>query len=437
MANSVETIWKDILAHVRMNHPAVVRGWFCDLSVLGLLGGVITIGAVNEAQRQYLERHCREAFAEGAQAATGRLISVAFEVSAQEPGAEPALVPSLHGCPATALTPDYTLDQFVAGPCNRLAHAAAVAVAEAPGRVYNPLFIHGPSGVGKTHLLQAICHALRGNDPNARFAYLSGEAFVNQFVEALEQSAVHSFRDRYRGTDVLVVDDVQFLSERERSQDEFFHTFNALHQAQRQVVLSADRPPGDIPHLEERLTTRFGSGLVAMIDRPCVETRMAILRKKAALRCIELTDEVTGFIASRVTTNTRGLEGALLKLDALSQLRSCPITPHLAAEALGVRTDLPVKIPTIIEAVANRFGVKVSDLQGKRRSKDITHPRQVCMYLARQLTTQSLEEIGGYFGGRDHTTVLHASRLVGQMAKHDTEFRGLLDEISRKVKNSP
>ncbi len=430
-------IWNDILEQVRLNHPQVVRGWFSELRLAEVESGVVHIRTCNRAQSQYLQQHCHEAFVEATQAATGRLVSIAFDADESEENnitASAKLLECDHG--HLLLNPDYAFEQFVTGPCNRLAHAAALAIAEDPGRTYNPFFVYGPVGLGKTHLLQAICHAIRERQPSTTVRFLSCETFINHFIEAVERGALHEFRYRYRHLDVLVIDDIQFLAERERSQEEFFHTFNTLHQSQRQIILSADCSPSEIQSLEERLISRFSSGLVALLDRPCLETRMAIVRKKAKLRCIEVPEEVVHFVAGRIATNIRELEGALIKIDALSQTQAGPITLDLAREALGGNMSRPVKIPTILEVVAERLDVKVSDLQGKKRSKAVTQPRHLCMYLARQLTSHSLEDIGGYFGGRDHSTVLHASRAVGQQAEQDPQLRELLDAIALEVKNA-
>ena len=432
------TVWNDILAQVQLNHPELVRGWFSELELTEMERGVVHIHTSNRAQSQYLHQHCQAVFSEAAQAATRRLVSVAFH--ADEP---PDSYPETEELPfedqeeQLLLNPDYTFDNFVTGPCNRLAHAAALAVAEEPGRAYNPFFVYGPVGLGKTHLLQATCHAARDRHQETTCHYISCETFINHFIAAVERGALRKFRYRYRHVGLLVIDDIQFLAERERSQEEFFHTFNTLYQSRRQIILSADCSPLEIPSLEERLISRFNSGLVALLDQPCLETRMSIVRKKAVLRCIEVPEDVIRFVASRVCRNIRDLEGALIKIDALSQTQSGPITLALAREALGVESGRPVKIPTILEAVARRFNIKVSELQSKKRSKVVTHPRHVCMYLARQLTSQSLEEIGGYFGGRDHSTVLHASRGIRQMAEQDERLRELLDDIVSEVKNAP
>lgn len=422
------------MEHLRLNHSPLVRGWFADLKPEEISGGVLRIRAVNAAQERYLDRHCRLAFAEAAQASTGRLVSVAFETA--EPEGDGAADGLLFGDDGLTLNPDYNFDNFVTGPCNRLGHAAALAVAKDPGRAYNPFFVHGPVGLGKTHLLQAVCRAVRDQRADARCLYISCETFINHFMEAVEQGALHQFRYRYRHVDVLVIDDIQFLAERERSQEEFFHTFNTLHQSQRQVILSADCSPRDIPRLEERLVSRFNSGLVALLDRPCFETRMAIVQKKARIRCIEVPEDVVRLIAARFEANIRDLEGALTTLDALAQTNGGRITSALATEAFGAGSAKPIKVPTILEAVARRFNVRVSDLQSKNRSKAVTLPRHVSMYLARSLTNCSLEEIGGYFGGRDHTTVLHASRSIGRSIESDRQLQATLDELASEVKNA-
>jgi chromosomal replication initiator protein len=434
MATSPATLLSDILGQVRLSHPELVRGWFTDISLGSIDCGVMKIEVRNRAQGRYLEQHCQAAFTEAAQAATGCLVTVTFDPVGTE-GDEDAEGPLSFGVGTEELqlNPDYTFDHFVTGPCNRLAHAAALAIAEEPGRAYNPFFVYGPVGLGKTHLMQSVCHSTK---PGFQYHYISCETFINHFIEAVENGALHQFRYRYRHVDGLVIDDVQFLAERERSQEEFFHTFNTLHQSHRQIILSADCSPGEIPSLEERLVSRFNSGLVALLDRPCFETRMAIVRTKAKLRCIEVPEDVVQFIASRVDTNIRELEGSLIKIDALSQSQSCPITLELARETLGPDPSRPVMISTILDVVARRFNVRVSDIQGKKRAKTFTLPRHVCMFLARQLTSQSLEQIGGYFGNRDHTTVLHASRAIGEAVKNDPGLGRLVEQTAEEAKHA-
>lgn len=429
------TVWNDIIGHFRVNHPPLVRGWFCELKPSEIDSGVLSVQASNRAQFRYLEQHCRLPFAEAAQAATGRLLSVSFEADGDDDDYPGAFLLPFDMEDQLNLNDDYTFENFVTGPNNRLAHAAALAVAKDLGQAYNPFFVYGPVGLGKTHLLQAICNAVRKRDPQSKCLYISCESFINHFIEAVERGALHRFRYRYRHVDVLIIDDIQFLADRERSQEEFFHTFNTLHQSQKQVVLSANCSPSEIPNLEERLVSRFNSGLVALMDRPCPETRMAIVHKKAKLRCINVPDDVVTLIANNIDSNVRDLEGALIKLDALSQTRDGNITIDLAREVLGLTKNQPVNIPDILRTVAQQFDVQVADLQGKKRSRAFTYPRHIGMYLARSLTSQSLEEIGSYFGGRDHTTVMHANRTISQQVKQNKQLSDLLDEIANRVKN--
>jgi chromosomal replication initiator protein len=307
-----------------------------------------------------------------------------------------------------------------------------VAASESPGRAYNPLFIHGSVGLGKTHLLQAICHAVLARQRQARVFYLSCETFMNDFMEAVELGTLHTFRYRYRHADLLLLDDIQFLADRERSQEEFFHTFNTLYQAQKQIILAADSPPEQIPSLQDRLVSRFSWGLVARIDQPCYETRIAILRKKARIRQVDIPDPVVEYIASTVTTNTRELEGAIAKVLGLSQAYRQPVNMEIAEEALAggrERRRRRITIQEILEQVSREFGMRAADIQGKRRTKSVALPRQLCMYLARELTGHSLEEIGGYFGGRDHSTVLHACKTITGICQQDSQMRHMLEQV--------
>jgi len=335
------------------------------------------------------------------------------------------------------LNPDYVFDTFVTGPCNRLPHAACVAAAEKPGAQYNPLFIHGGVGLGKTHLLQAVCQKVMENNPSARIMYLSCDSFINQFVAAIQNGDMNTFRFRFRNLDMLVIDDIHFLGgDRERSQEEFFHTFNTLYQQHKQIILSADCPPSEIPELEERLVSRFNWGMVARIDKPCYETRIAILQKKARLRGLELADDVVSHIAAKVENNTRELEGAITKLQGMQLLTAGQIDLDMARQALGEAStpdQKRVTIQQILDAVTKYYNVRLSDLQSKRRHKSIAFPRQVCMYLARRHTRYSLEEIGGYFGGRDHTTVLHAVRTVGEDCTNDREVAKQLNYLESQL----
>ncbi|MEM1330352.1 MAG: chromosomal replication initiator protein DnaA [Planctomycetota bacterium] len=323
------------------------------------------------------------------------------------------------------INPDYAFEHFVVGPGNRLAHAAAVAVADNPGKAYNPLFIHGGVGLGKTHLLQAICLRIAEHTPDTVMAYLSCDGFVNQFMESVQAGEMAEFRHRFREVDLLVIDDIHFLAKRERTQEEFFHTFNSLFQANKQIVLSSDAPPHEIPDLEDRLISRFAWGLVSDVEPPCFDTRVAILRTKARIRGFELPDEAACFIAERIDSNIRELEGAIGRVQIRAMVENRDVDLDLVRDALGIVEDAPSLGPSIqgiIETVTRFYSVKLTELQSRKRSRSIALPRQVCMYLARRMTRLSLEEVGGYFGGRDHSTVLHAVRTISDRRDADPEF---------------
>jgi chromosomal replication initiator protein len=333
------------------------------------------------------------------------------------------------------LHPDYTFDNFVVGPCNRLAHASCIAVSKSLGTTYNPLFIYGTVGLGKTHLLHAVCRETQNSYPKARILFLSCEEFVNRFINAIEQGSMSEFKNQYRTVDLLVIDDVQFLRERDQSQEEFFHTFNALYDNQSQIVLSADAAPGEIPSLPERLTSRFKCGLVARIDAPTHETRVAIVQKKARLRGMKISEDASEYIAGRVKANIREIEGALTTLYALAGTTGQEISKELARIALG-DNETPnknISITDIIKTVTAYYDVRPADLQSKKRSQSITMPRQICMYLARNLTDHSFEEIGGHLGGRDHTTVMHACSKITELQQSSEKIQSQLTELTKRI----
>jgi chromosomal replication initiator protein len=421
------SVWQQILTNVRLQHPSLNRVWFDQLAPRQLTNGVIQVKVNTPAQLSFCQNQCQQPFTAAAQQATGRLVAVSFHCDNLPSGGVFNVGDQPH-----PLNPDYTFENFVTGPCNRLPHAASIAVAEQPGRAYNPLFIHGGVGLGKTHLLQAVCQTLLERQNDARILYLSCDSFINQFITAVETGDMAQFRYRYRQVDMLVIDDIHFLAGRDRTQEEFFHTFNTLYQGHKQIILSADCPPSEIPELEDRLISRFNWGLVARIEKPCYETRVAILQKKAKLRGLALPEDVLCYIAGKVENNTRELEGAITKVQGMGMLQNNVIDLELAKAALG-ETATPeqrrVTIQQIFEAVTKYYNVRLSDLQGKKRHKSIAFPRQVCMYLARRHTRYSLEEIGGYFGGRDHTTVLHAVRTVTQDVKDERQIADQLTHI--------
>jgi len=342
----------------------------------------------------------------------------------------------LHANSDIVLNPRYAFEHYVVGPCNRFAHAASMGAAEHPGRAYNPLFLHGRVGVGKTHLLQAFCFMILERQPASRILYLSCETFVNHFINALENGDLMGFREKYRSVDVLVVDDIQLLANKERTQEEFFHTFNTLYNAGKQIVLSSDSPPKDIPTLQDRLVSRFKWGMVTEVSAPCFETRVAIVKRKGRERNREVPDEVAQFIAEHIEENVRELEGAVTRLLGYAGITSQTIDVTLARNALADLIDVQRGAPTmddIIAVAVAHFSVKLSDLQSKRRTAAIAYPRQVAMFLARRITRHSLEEIGGYFGGRDHTTVLYAVDKIAKLCERDPETAKLVGSLLEKL----
>ncbi|MGI8819709.1 MAG: chromosomal replication initiator protein DnaA [Chthoniobacterales bacterium] len=348
-------------------------------------------------------------------AATAAAESVAATAQVAEPEPEP--VPTgKNSSSALGLNPRNTFDSFVVGPNNEIAHAASLAVAKTPARTYNPLFIYGGVGLGKTHLMQAIGQYVCSQKKNAKVMYLSSELFINEFIDAIQHSTLVKFRKRYRQADVLLIDDIQFLGGKERSQEEFFHTFNTLFDGHKQIVLSSDRPASEIANLEHRLVSRFEWGLTAELQPPDVETRTAILRKKARSLQITLRDEIFDFLANRIRTNVRRLEGALMRVASFASLSGKELTSevveHLLKDILNEEARHAVTIEQIQRRVAEHFDVRIADMTSKRRPANIAFPRQIAMYLARELTRASLNEIGDKFGGRDHGTVLHACKLV-------------------------
>lgn len=338
-----------------------------------------------------------------------------------------------------SLNPKYTFDTFVVGSGNRFPHAAALAAASEPAAVYNPLFLYGGVGLGKTHLMQAIGQYVIKHHPHLHVVYVSSERFTNDLINALQTKSMVEFRQRYRSVDVLLIDDIHFVAGKESTQEEFFHTFNALYQANKQIVISSDRPPKEIPTLEDRLRSRFEWGLTADVQAPDIETRVAILRQKARNERYSVPDEVLDFIASHIHSNIRELEGALIRVMAYSSLHHRPLSPDLAAEALKeILPDTqpkPITMPRIQEIVASHFGIKVADIKGKRRSRAVTFPRQIAMYLSRELTDASLPRIGEEFGGRDHTTVMHACDKIRKDMDSDAAFASTVQSLIDRIQS--
>ena len=446
----VEDIFADILERARALDPANTRKWFEKLTVLRLDGGSLAVGCPDNATVQFLQDNCKSSFTRAAQHVTGHLVTVDFIAAAYEKlnvrptrsqaGSDDPVHQAIAGLGSVRLHPDYTFESFVVGPSNRLAHASCIAVSQSLGNTYNPLFVYGSSGLGKTHLLHAVCFEIQRNSASAAIQLLSCEDFVNRFIRAIEEGNLAGFQKQFRTVDAIVIDDVQFLREREHSQEEFFHTFNALYNNGKQIILSADSPPGKIPSLEERLISRFNWGLVARIDPPSYETRVAIVQKKAHLRGLDISDEIAGYVARKVHANIRELEGALTTIYAVATTTGQPIDMELAQIALEGQIEATarhISITDIIEVVTGYFDVRLADLQSKRRSQSITEPRQICMYLARNLTRHSLEEIGGHLGGRDHTTVMHACNKMTRAKDADPKMNALLEDLTRQITQTP
>lgn len=337
------------------------------------------------------------------------------------------------------LNPKYTFDTFVIGSGNRFAHAASLAVAETPAKSYNPLFIYGGVGLGKTHLMHAIGHYIIEHAPSSRVLYITSEKFTNDFINAIRDNQGESFRNKYRNIDILLIDDIQFLAGKEQTQEEFFHTFNALHEDNKQIIITSDRPPKEIPTLEDRLRSRFEWGLITDIQPPDLETRIAILRKKAKSEHIDIPNEAMIYIANQISTNIRELEGALIRVVAYSSLVNEDITTHLTAEALKdiIPSNQPyiVTVDVIQQKVGEYYNIKLEDFSAKKRTRAIAFPRQIAMYLCRELTELSLPRIGASFGGRDHTTVIHAHKKITEMMEKDPELNHIVNNLAEKIKN--
>lgn len=373
---------------------------------------------------------------------------IEFRIHAEEGSGQPISAPIRSQQPYTSpatnalreeniLNSKYTFESFVVGPSNRFAHAASMAVAEAPAKSYNPLFIYGPVGLGKTHLMQAIGHEILSRNPQTRVLYITSERFTNQLINAIKTGTTMKFREKYRNVDCLLIDDIHFIAGKEATMEEFFNTFNALYDAHKQIVVSSDKPPKEISHLEERLISRFGWGLVTDIQPPDFETRTAILRKKAERENLNIRDEVTFFIADKIKSNIRELEGALIRVVAYSNLVGKEVDEGVAQEVLKdliVETQKKITVDVIQRKVAEYFEIRPSDMTAKRRSRNVAYPRHIAMYLSREMTPLSYPEIGEQFGGRDHTTILHAYVKIKKDIKKDLKTKSLVDKLAFDIK---
>lgn len=461
----MDLLWQNTLSLLEqdMIRPSF-ETWIKVLQPVSYENGCFVLGTTRQIVKEWVETRYLSLIRKSLEAVIDQPVLVSLSLLASEPAntpttndsiltkamKDPAIVevkssytPTTHRSleeNISPLNPKYTFDSFVIGNSNRFAHAAALAVAEVPAKVYNPFFIYGGVGLGKTHLMHAIGHRILQIHPESKVLYISSEKFTNDFINAIMSGHPDSFRNRYRNIDVLLIDDIQFLAKKEQTQEEFFHTFNALHEANKQIIISSDRPPKDIPTLEDRLRSRFEWGLTTDIQSPDLETRIAILRKKALLENISMPNDVIVYISSRIDNNIRELEGAFNRVNAYAFLNRSPINIDLAMDALKdlfpkekASQVTPIKIQ---EAVANHFKIKIDDLNSKRRTRNVTVPRQLAMYLCRELTDLSLPKIGDLFGGRDHTTVIHAYEKVNRERQEDSRLSALIAEISARISNS-
>lgn len=447
MDSHTSDIWQHILSiiNTKLSKPSFDT-WFKATKIVSLNDRSIVISAPTTFAVEWLESRYTKLVATTVFEYLGKQVDVSFVI---EESAIPEQTPVFKEPTAPAqveengsnmLNPKYTFDTFVIGSGNRFAHAASLAVAEAPARAYNPLFLYGGVGLGKTHLMHAIGHYILEHNPSSKVLYISSEKFTNEFINSIRDNRAESFRNKYRNIDILLIDDIQFIAGKESTQEEFFHTFNALHEERKQIIISSDRPPKEIPTLEERLRSRFEWGLITDIQPPDLETRIAILRKKAKAENLDIPNEAMMYIANQIDTNIRELEGALIRVVAYSSLINQDITTHLAAEALKdiIPSSRPkmITIQDIQQRVGEYYNLRLEDFKARKRTKAIAFPRQIAMYLSRELTDFSLPKIGDAFGGRDHTTVIHAHDKISKQLKSDQDLYKVINNLTEKIKNS-
>ncbi len=446
---NIDDLWEQTLKIIeqKISKPSF-ETWLKSTKAVSLKGTTLIVEAPNEFAREWLDGNYKDILTEILYDLVGENMTLRFVIPNTNLEEEP-VTPSTAtkkqtkqetstDSPNSMLIPKYTFETFVIGSGNRFAHAASLAVAEAPAKAYNPLFIYGGVGLGKTHLMHAIGHYVLEHNPDAKVVYLSSEKFTNEFINSIRDNRPEDFRNKYRNVDILLIDDIQFLAGKESTQEEFFHTFNALHEENKQIVISSDRPPKEIPTLEDRLRSRFEWGLITDITPPDLETRIAILRKKAKAEGLDIPNEVMLYIANQIDTNIRELEGALIRVVAYSSLENKDINADLAAEALKsiIPSSKPkaITIKDIQREVGEEYGIKMEDFVSKKRTKTIAFPRQIAMYLSRELTDSSLPKIGEEFGGRDHTTVIHAHDKISKMLDEDPQLKKQIEEIKNRLK---
>jgi len=450
MQLSAEKIWSSAREHLRSKlNNDTYNMWFAPLRASAIDGNHVTLEAANEFCGVWLKDNYLSLLQDAFAIAAGRQLQVKFKIAtgnvltsstfAPAPVKTKTAEPSHERAASSELpfNPKNTFDSFVVGNNNNFSYAAALAVAQAPGKSYNPLFLYGGVGLGKTHLLHAIGQHVAVNKKGARVAYLSSEKFTNEYIDGIQNNQLAKFRKKYRQTDVLLIDDIQFLAGKERIQEEFFHTFNALHEAHKQIVLTCDRPASEIQGLEHRLVSRFEWGLVTDLQPPDVEMRLAILQKKAQSMGVTLPEDVMNFLANRIRTNVRRLEGALIRVASYASLTGKKLTIEvvegLLREILHEEGRLTISIEVIQKKVAEHFDIRLADMTSKRRPENIAFPRQIAMYLSRQMTESSLNTIGEAYGGRDHGTVLHACRLVKDRMEVDANVRQVVNYLEKQL----
>lgn len=446
MDADLQELWEQTLNTIKGEMSEVsFNTWIKSCEPISISADTINISVPNSFTRDILEKRYKDLVANSIQSICSKLYNIKFFISSELPTEEETKKKdsqaknsiNVNEEMSTTLNPKYTFDSFVIGNSNRFAHAASLAVAEAPAKAYNPLFIYGGVGLGKTHLMHAIGHYILQNNPKAKVEYVSSEKFTNELINAIKHDKNEEFRTKYRHVDVLLIDDIQFIAGKEGTQEEFFHTFNALHDANKQIILSSDRPPKEIPTLEDRLRSRFEWGLIADIQVPDFETRMAILKKKADVEKLNVPNEVMVYIATKIKSNIRELEGALIRIVAYSSLTNREITVDLASEALkdiiSKKQGKHITIESIQDVVSSYFNLRVEDFKSQRRTRNVAYPRQIAMYLSRKLTDMSLPKIGEEFGGRDHTTVIHAYEKISENLKTDEGLQSTIDEITKKL----
>ncbi|GAA0127046.1 chromosomal replication initiator protein DnaA [Clostridium senegalense] len=446
MNAQVKELWEKTLIILKEELTEVsFNTWIKSIEPISLENIALKLGVPNNFTKDILENRYKDLIINSIKSVSNKTYNVEFfvvseealekESSKKEEITQRRLM--VNDEMSAILNPKYTFDSFVIGNSNRFAHAASLAVAESPAKAYNPLFIYGGVGLGKTHLMHAIGHYIQDVNPKSKVVYVSSEKFTNELINSIKDDKNVEFRNKYRNIDVLLIDDIQFIAGKERTQEEFFHTFNALHEANKQIILSSDRPPKEIPTLEDRLRSRFEWGLIADIQPPDFETRIAILKKKADVESLDIPNDVMVYIATQIKSNIRELEGALIRIVAYSSLTNREINVDLATEALkdiiSSKNARQITIELIQDIVSSYYNLKIEDFKSSRRTRNVAFPRQIAMYLSRKLTDMSLPKIGEEFGGRDHTTVIHAYEKISQALKKDENLQSSVSDLTKKI----